>query len=65
MKKPLVCKMFGGTDAEAQNALMSALTECAGGTQEIYKYLDETPKTSLIVELVEKLKELGYTINPN
>ena len=63
--KTLVCKMFGGENSEAQNALMSALTELAGGTQDIYEYLESTPKTSLVVEIVDKLKELGYEITPS
>ena len=28
----------------------------------LYDYLDETPKTSLVVEIVEKLHEFGYEI---
>lgn len=56
--------MFGGENAEAYNALMSALWELAGGKDEIYQYLEETPKTSLVVEVVDKLKELGYSITP-
>lgn len=54
--------MFGGKDAEIYNALHAAFAECSGGKEEIYDWLEQTPKTSMIVELVDKLKEMGLSI---
>ena len=64
--KPL-CTMF--TDEE-RNALMSALIDAStasmgvdeDGNTDVYGYLEDTPKTSLISELVEHLNRLGYRI---
>lgn len=38
--------------------------ECTGYRcpHEIYKWLEETPKTSMIVELLDQLQKMGYTI---
>lgn len=63
--KKLTCKMFGGEGEEEYNALMSALQDCAenrGGDKEIYSYLEDTLKTSLIVEMVDALHTFGYKI---
>ena len=65
--------LFGGKDGEEQNALYTALIECGcdnagipSGTHEdsgaVYDYLEDIPRTSLIVELVNKLHELGFKI---
>lgn len=61
--------LFGGEGSEGQNALMTALFECSkdhfklmSGEEMVYAYLEQTPKTSLIVELTDKLKQLGYKI---
>ena len=54
--------MFGGKDEVMQNALYAAFAECAGGRDEIYEWLEETPKTTMIVFLCDKLKEMGYEI---
>lgn len=65
MKKVLKCDMFEG---EQENALMSALMEASGANfldrdnELIYKFLEDTPKTSLIVDLVQNLNNLGYKI---
>lgn len=61
MKKKLSCDMFGGKDAEMYNALMSAIMDCAEG--DFYKFIENTPKTSMVVFIVDRLKELGYGIN--
>lgn len=53
--------MFGGKDAEMYNALMSAIMDCAEG--DFYKFIENTPKTSMVVFIVDRLKELGYGIN--
>lgn len=55
-------EMFGGQDSVMNNALYAAFSECAGGTERIYEWIEDTPKTSMIVELVDKLKEMGYKI---
>lgn len=63
--KELTCKMFGGEGEEEYNALMSALQDCAtrdNQNKDIYTYLEDTPKTSLIVELVDALHIFGYKI---
>lgn len=61
-EKPLLEKMFAGEDC---NALMSALWELAGGRDEIYVWLNGTPKASLVAEIVSKLKEFGFVIQRN
>lgn len=57
-------RLFGGSGSEPCNALMSALENASvdHGYGSIYEYLDRTPKTSLVVELVESLGDLGYEI---
>ena len=67
MAKPLTHKSFGGKDAEAQNALRSALTTAAAnagheGEYSEYDWLEEIPRTSLVIELLQALQEHGYTI---
>lgn len=42
--------------------LASALWTAAGGKNQVYRYLEGMPKTSLIVELVQALERLGYEI---
>lgn len=56
--------MFGGKDAEMYNAMMSAFWECAGSKDAIYDWVESTPKTTMVVSLVDKLKEIGYGIYP-
>lgn len=54
---------FGGTHAEALNAMEAALALAAKKSeQDIYPYMERTPKTSFIVELHDALVELGYTV---
>lgn len=55
-------EMFGGEDAEMYNALQAAFAENAGGIDGIYEWLDKTPKTTIVVSLVDTLKEMGYGI---
>ena len=57
---PVNC--FGGENSEGYNALGSALQNAAGGESEIYKFLEDTPKTSVVVELYDALLKLGYHI---
>jgi len=60
---------FAESDVQ-NNALWNALHACADeqGYQtpyfntKVYNYLEDTPRTSLIVELVDKLNEMGYKI---
>ena len=69
------CTMFGGEGSEAQNAVWTAIEQCGidmaeGHCEEIipgdsnltYNWLEDTPRASLVCELVDKLKELGYQI---
>lgn len=62
--KKLEADCFGGKNAEALNVLMSALFRAAGGKENVYEYLETTPKTTFIVELFDALTELGYKIAP-
>jgi len=63
MSKIDFCTMFGGEGAEGYNAMMTSLQECAKDDgRSIYDFLEHTPKTSLVVELVDKLRELGFDI---
>lgn len=66
--KGLPCTMFGGEDAEALNALMSALWLASGDSEsdwKVYEFLEETPKTTMICVLYDSLKKLGYSIEQN
>ena len=60
--------MFGGSNAEAYNALRSAITTAASdagyGNEEYgdYQWMDETPGTSMVVEIVNSLLKHGYRI---
>jgi len=64
-------------DSEAYNAVWTAIEQCGKDTAEskgkrtegaltgsasTYDWLEETPRASLTVALVNKLKELGYQI---
>lgn len=58
---------FDGPDAEEQEALKAALELAAhesapNSSTPIYDYLEGTPKTSLVVELVDSLHRLGFKI---
>lgn len=55
-------QMFGGKDREKYNALYASFVENAGGTDRIYEWLEKTPKTTMVVNLVDKLKEMGFVI---
>ena len=56
-------KLFGGENSEQYNVLMTALERCSEEREmTIYDYLDTTPKTSLVVEIVDKIIELGFEI---
>lgn len=59
-----ISKMFGGENAEMYNALYTALELCAkdDDNRDIYTFLEDTPKTTLITLLVNKLLELGFKI---
>lgn len=52
---------------EPENALMTALYNAAEAQYpmengKLYKFLEETPKTSLVAEIVQELTRLGYAI---
>lgn len=58
-----LCTLFGGAESEQLNVMMTALQSCADDEERsIYDWLDDTPKTSLVCFLVNKLNELGYEI---
>ena len=58
------CNDFGGLGSEGYNAMMSALFHAAGGEANVYPFIERTPKASLVVELVDALRDLGYDIVP-
>lgn len=56
-------KLFGGEKENQYNVLMQTLKNCAKDReQDIYDFLDSTPKTSLVVELVDEINNLGFEI---
>lgn len=55
-------EMFGGENADQYNAVAEILTEAAGGWDEIYDFLEKTPRATLIVTLIDSLLYLGYKI---
>lgn len=60
-------EQFGGRGAEGYNALYKALHRCAvddghDANYGVYDYLRDMPRTSLTVEIVNKLREMGYDI---
>jgi len=59
----MIVNLFGGKDAEQYNALMQSFQDCAEDEgKSIYGWLERIPKTSMVVELVDKLHELGFII---
>ena len=57
--------MFSGKNSEQYNALMTALWKASEDQEiDVYEFLD-SPKTSLIVNLVDALMECGYKIIKN
>lgn len=56
-------KLFGGKGAEEYEALMDAIKACAKDQdQDFYTWIESTPKTSMVVFIVDKLHELGFKI---
>lgn len=63
----LSCSMFGGKHSDQYNALRSALTTAAKeagyeGEYCEYGWVEKTPRTSLVVNLVDALHSHGYEI---
>lgn len=54
--------MFGGKDSEQYEPIACALTVAAGGWDEIYNFVEKTPRASLIVGITDALLSLGYKI---
>jgi hypothetical protein len=56
--------LFGGEKAEQFNALNDAFKKSAKdrGEDSVYDFIEDTPKTTLIVTLVQSLWELGFEI---
>ena len=64
---PLSCDSFGGKYADQYNALRSAMTTAARlsgheGEFPEYEWLEKTPRTSIVVELVNALHAHGFYI---
>ena len=55
-------ELFGGVGEDEYNAMLGAFSENAGGVDSIYEWLEKTPKTTMIVNLVDKLHEMGFKI---
>ena len=55
---------FGGDPiAVEQNALFKTFHDCADDhNQDIYDYLEDCPRASMVVNLVDKLHENGFKI---
>jgi len=63
MDKELIPILFADEPPYYQ-AFYIALHKCAEDHgQHIYDYIEGVPKTSFSVEMVDKLKELGFTIS--
>ncbi|PSR53893.1 hypothetical protein AHMF7605_10375 [Adhaeribacter arboris] len=60
---PSLSIMFDGEYSEQYNALQTALFYAAEGEENVYTYLNTTPKTSLVVELIQALHHIGYSIS--
>lgn len=68
---PLGLPFDGGPEAEEQNAVWAAIHECGrdyrcdqstSPRDAVYEWLEDTPRTLLVAELVDKLHALGYRI---
>jgi len=67
-------KLFGGARSEEYQAIYDAIQQCgqensasdlpddAPPTDKTYEWLEETPRCSLMCELVNKLHEMGFKI---
>ena len=70
MDKKEYKELFGGKNSEQQNAVYNAILECGydheGNRDDenlaVYNWLESCGKTSITVELVNKLIELGFKI---
>ena len=61
----VICTMFAGKNSVGYNTLMTALNLLALEREtDVYNYLEVTPKTSLVVEIYDKLLDYGYEIVP-
>ena len=57
--------LFGGEGWKEYQSLYDALHKCAEDEGKgVYEFLSETPRTSLVVELVDKLHKMGWHIRP-
>lgn len=62
-----IVEKFSGENSEEYNVIATALIECGkdrGSKSEYpeYDFIENTPRTSLVVFLVNKLKEMGYKL---
>jgi hypothetical protein len=55
--------LFAGENGEQYNALMQSFQDCSEEEKlDIYGWLEKIPKTSMVVDLVDKLNENGFKI---
>ena len=67
-----ISTLFDGEKSDQQNALITALMECGKDfaksnkrhphENSFYEWLEKTQKTALVINIVDKLNELGYEI---
>ena len=63
MSKYKAEKLFGGKGAEEYQAIYDALHYCSEDwNQDVYDWLESTPRTSLTCELVDMLHRKGFKI---
>lgn len=64
---------FSGENAEGLNVLLTTLIECGKdfakldnkvpNDNSLYVWLDKTPKDTLVMDIINKLDQLGYKIH--
>ena len=56
-------KLFEGKKSEQYNALMSSFEALAEIEEmSIYEWLEKTPKTTMVVEIIDELNRAGFEI---
>ena len=61
------CDMFGGEHGEQMNVLMDALDSASerAGYDNLYDFLNNTARTSLVTHVHDALCDMGYEIRKN
>jgi hypothetical protein len=67
-----IAKLFGGKKEEQLNVMITTLIECGKDfakrdnklphDNSLYNWMEKRPKTSMVIEIINKLNELGYEI---